>query len=231
MCRLEWEIQYTYTAYRYDKPTLSSHWAQHKISCLCRFPFEQRAQLAKNDLGRRLFELMAKKQSNLAVAADVPTAEAMLKLADEVKPRLGDVSRRENRAEWSRCIRTKKYSFRFTFRVLYRMQTLVVSNEVLPNCLTYSSIQVGPSICVFKTHVDAFDKWDQDIAARLQSLADKHCKLNSLPSLKVVKVLKVVLHYNPKSYALVSCRTSKMRCATELAMLCLKLRILLLLFC
>lgn len=57
----------------------------HLVSSLdlCRFPFEQRAQLAKNPLGKKLFELMAEKQSNLAVAADVPTAEAMLRLADQ----------------------------------------------------------------------------------------------------------------------------------------------------
>ena len=52
----------------------------------CRFPFEQRAHLAKNAAGRQLFELMVKKQSNLAVAADVATAEEMLKLADLVRP-------------------------------------------------------------------------------------------------------------------------------------------------
>jgi len=49
-----------------------------------RFPFEQRASLAQCDLGRKLFELMADKKTNLAVAADVPTAAEMLKLADQV---------------------------------------------------------------------------------------------------------------------------------------------------
>ena len=44
-------------------------------------------------------------------------------------------------------------------------------------------VQVGPSICVFKTHVDAFDRWDQDIADRLQALADKHCKHKHLLNL------------------------------------------------
>ena len=56
------------------------------LHCVCRFPFEQRATLAKCQLGRQLFELMVKKQSNLAVAADVPTAEEMLRLADAVRP-------------------------------------------------------------------------------------------------------------------------------------------------
>ncbi len=36
------------------------------------------------------------------------------------------------------------------------------------------SSQVGPHICVFKTHVDIFDKWDASIATRLQEIAKKH---------------------------------------------------------
>ncbi len=35
-------------------------------------------------------------------------------------------------------------------------------------------LQVGPHICVFKTHVDVFDKWSDDFAAQLRTLADKH---------------------------------------------------------
>lgn len=50
----------------------------------CRLPYEERAGLAKNALGKQLFELMARKQSNLAVAADVPTSAAVLQLADQV---------------------------------------------------------------------------------------------------------------------------------------------------
>ncbi len=37
-------------------------------------------------------------------------------------------------------------------------------------------MQIGPEICVFKTHVDAFDSWDASIAHKLQELADKHWK-------------------------------------------------------
>ena len=58
-----------------------------QIFCIaaCRFPFEQRAQLAQCPLGKQLFELMAQKRTNLAVAADVPTAQEMLQLADLVR--------------------------------------------------------------------------------------------------------------------------------------------------
>lgn len=34
--------------------------------------------------------------------------------------------------------------------------------------------QVGPHIAVFKTHVDAFDRWDDSIVRRLEALADQH---------------------------------------------------------
>jgi uridine monophosphate synthetase len=81
-----------------------------------RLPYEERIQHAKCALSRQLLELMVRKQSNLAVAADVASADQMLALADKV----------------------------------------------------------GPHICVFKTHVDTFDQWDQSVAAQLQQLADKH---------------------------------------------------------
>ena len=38
-------------------------------------------------------------------------------------------------------------------------------------------VQIGPHICVFKTHVDAFDTWDATIAEQLQQLANKHSEL------------------------------------------------------
>lgn len=81
-----------------------------------RLRYEDRALLAKNAVGRRLFELIARKQTNLSVAADVDTADQMLVLAE----------------------------------------------------------QVGPHICVFKTHVDVFDTWTEDHARKLRELADKH---------------------------------------------------------
>eukprot|EP00891_Asterochloris_glomerata_P008155 jgi/Astpho2/8155/fgenesh1_pm.00120_%23_32_t len=81
-----------------------------------RLPFDERAQLSQNALSRRLLQLMLKKKSNLAVAADVATAEEMLQIAE----------------------------------------------------------QVGPHICVFKTHVDIFDQWDESIAEKLKRVAEKH---------------------------------------------------------
>lgn len=57
----------------------------YHIATLCgRLPYEERAGLAKCELGQQLFRLMARKQTNLAVAADVPTCAQVLALADQV---------------------------------------------------------------------------------------------------------------------------------------------------
>jgi uridine monophosphate synthetase len=65
-----------------------------------RLTYEARAAVAKNSVARACLELMARKKTNLAVAADVSTADEMLQLAEAT----------------------------------------------------------GPHICVFKTHVDIFDR-------------------------------------------------------------------------
>lgn len=51
-----------------------------------RLRYEERAKLAKCPLAAQCLELMARKKSNLSVAADVETAEEMLALADKVGP-------------------------------------------------------------------------------------------------------------------------------------------------
>ncbi|GMH35912.1 hypothetical protein BSKO_03780 [Bryopsis sp. KO-2023] len=81
-----------------------------------RLPYQQRADLAKCAVGKRCFEIMERKKTNLAVAADVATVDEMLDIAEKV----------------------------------------------------------GPHICVLKTHVDLFDRWDASIAEKLQEIARRH---------------------------------------------------------
>ena len=57
--------------------------SQQSCVSASRQSYEARAALAQNPLGRRCLEIMARKRTNLAVAADVPTAAEMLALADQ----------------------------------------------------------------------------------------------------------------------------------------------------
>lgn len=50
--------------------------------------YEQRAKVAKNVVAKRLFEIMAAKQTNLCVAADLTTTQAILNLAEAIGPHI-----------------------------------------------------------------------------------------------------------------------------------------------
>lgn len=51
-----------------------------------RLSFEERAKSASQPVAKRLFEIIAKKRTNLCVAVDVTSAEKLLQLADQLGP-------------------------------------------------------------------------------------------------------------------------------------------------
>lgn len=81
-----------------------------------RSSFAERAELTKAPLAKRLFNLMAEKETNLALSADVTNSAHLLQLAD----------------------------------------------------------QLGPEICVLKTHIDIIEDFSQDLLTELLKLAERH---------------------------------------------------------
>ncbi|QCD95681.1 uridine monophosphate synthetase [Vigna unguiculata] len=111
-------------------------------------PFEERARLSKNPMGKRLFEIMAAKTSNLCLAADVGTAAELLELAEKVV--------------------LMSFSWTLLFCSLGSSACTILSRF----CTLKNS--VGPEICLLKTHVDIFPDFTPEFGSKLLSIAEKH---------------------------------------------------------
>lgn len=80
------ELSVLHAVHAAFKNTIQTCFGPIRASVLVyRISYEKRQRHAKNAAGRKLLAIMAQKQSNLAVAADVATIEEMLTIADQVR--------------------------------------------------------------------------------------------------------------------------------------------------
>ena len=101
--------------------------------------------LCKNKVGKRLFEIMALKQTNLCFSADYFSFDQLIKVC------------------YSTNIFHKPYIYTFILILVIRQ-----------NIRFKAADEAGPHICMIKTHVDMCDDFDMDKLHRLIDLSNKH---------------------------------------------------------
>ncbi|KAJ0013898.1 hypothetical protein Pint_21119 [Pistacia integerrima] len=108
--------------------------------------YEERLKLMKNEMGKKLFEVMAKKESNLCD----------LKWHD-MTPKMGLENAHVGHG-------------RMVCGGSNTIAGCLVGSEVLARFLN----GVGPEICLLKTHVDILPDFTPDFGSKLRAIAEKH---------------------------------------------------------
>ncbi|GIL85362.1 hypothetical protein Vretimale_10685 [Volvox reticuliferus] len=136
--------------------------------------------LVSEDLANKVRKFIAENQTTLPSAAPTTTTPVDVSSVAEGTgpiPGSGGPPRTMERLPFEKRIPLAKNAMaKRCLEVMVRKQTnLCVAADVdtVEEMLELAD-KVGPYICVFKTHVDIFDRWDSSIAATLTELANKH---------------------------------------------------------
>ncbi|XP_057860791.2 uridine 5'-monophosphate synthase isoform X5 [Cryptomeria japonica] len=155
-----------------------------------RISYGERALLAQNPTGKRLFELMERKKTNLSLAADVSTAQELLSIA-ESGIKIHECSCIHQHQTIACCISRVfndclipglEQSLQIQMILFLNMVvgSMGLVNLTIPTYEKDKAIScatkklVGPEICVLKTHVDILSDFTPDFGAQLRVIADKH---------------------------------------------------------
>lgn len=148
--------------------------------------FGERAKLLNYPMGQRLFEIMAEKESNMCLAADVGTGAELLEIAEKVVliSFLGTSAILFTWIISLQCIFLLR-TCNFVFLLIYMKEScvlwlininwilirrLVMIIYFLLTNLNGFLFQVGPEICLLKTHVDIFPDFTADFGSNLLSI-------------------------------------------------------------
>ena len=113
----------------------------------CRMSFRERAQLTSNPLTKKLFEIMEKKHTNLALSADVSSSAELLEV---------------------------RHTLSLSIHLVPPIRPLPSSPFYLPSFSLQLANKLGPHICMLKTHVDILKDFNLEFAKTLKKIAEQH---------------------------------------------------------